>query len=125
MGPLTEGKTRHAKKKIKHNEGVHTQTSLHSIILDSLLFGGACTLVASTFNFLVIVYIVSIAVSFGAMYLLPKFKSINITHARNMKQDALVLWFILFLGPIMTIFTLTMLLLPPKKSKAEASDETK
>ena len=79
------------KKKIKHNKGLHTQTSLYNIMLVSLLFGGAGIFVSSTFDFLGIVYMVSIAVSFGEMHLLPKFKSINITHVRNMKYDAFVL----------------------------------
>lgn len=147
MGPLTEGKTRYAEKKrcgvrpkvpppaptpipakekIIHNKGLHSQVSMCNIMSASLLFGGAGILVATTFNVLAITYIISIAISLGAVYLLSKYKSINIIHARNMKNDTFVLWFIIFFGPIMTLFVLTMLLLPPgKKVKTKGSNETK
>ena len=113
------------KKEIKHNEDLHTQVSLCNIMLVGLLFGGAGILVADAFDFLGIVYIVSIAISLGAIYLLPKLKSVNIIHANNMKYDSLILLVIMLFGPISTIFIIIAFLLPPKKEKKEVSDETK
>lgn len=138
MGPLTEGsiksnikkqsgntkpktpppapkRNKSTKKEIKHNMGLHSQVSLCSIMSASLLFGVVLITLAKIFNFLIAVYVVSILISLGVIYLLPKFKSVNICHALNMKYDALVLWCILFLGPIMAMFILTTILLPPRK----------
>ena len=153
MEPLTEGKTLHAKKKrsnvrpktsppaptpipvmyqkvkkrIIHNQDLHSQVSLCNIMLASLLFGFICIIVAAKIHFLAlsIVYGASIFISLGAIDLLPKFVKVNINHVRKMKYEILVLLFVLFLGPIMTLFILTTLLLPPKKKKEEVSDETK
>ena len=128
MGPLTEGNmkgniksqtTPTAKRNIKHSEKMHDENAIYSIMSICLILGGVCigSTAESSYLVLPLLYVVSILISLVGIYLLPKFRSVNINHAKNMRRESLILLFVLFLGPIMAMFVLTILLLPPKKRR--------
>ena len=128
MGPLTEGNikgniksqtTPTKKRNIKHSEKMHDENAIYSIMSICLILGGVCigSTAESSYLVLPLLYVVSILISLVGIYLLPKFRSVNINHAKNMRRESLILLFVLFLGPIMAMFVLTILLLPPKKRR--------
>lgn len=102
------------KKHIKHNNEFHTQKTICTIMIVSLLLGCVSIIIAAELHPLALplLYAISISISLVAIYLLPKFKSVNIKHAKNMEHESLIILFVLFSGPIMAMFILTLLLFP-------------
>lgn len=125
MKPLTEGNMLHAKKKrkeikkkmIKHSDKLHTPEHLYMFMSGCMLLGLILIIVAKNLDIVTWVYIISIIISIFAIYHMDKLTCVNILHAKRMRYDHIMTLFVIFFGPITTLFLLITLLLPPKDIK--------